>query len=77
MTSAMIHEYCQLDEGGKSLLQKAYERFQYSARTFHKFMKLARTYADMEGSIPIRPKDVAAALSARDLDKDQKGMAVL
>lgn len=42
MTSAMIQEYCQLDEGGKRLLQKAYERFQYSARTFHKFMKLAR-----------------------------------
>lgn len=76
LTSGMIHEYCELEEGGMRLLQKAYEKFQYSARTFHKFMKLARTYADLDGAGRIRQKDVAAALTARDLDKDQKGMVV-
>nr|WP_255434052.1 ATP-binding protein [Ammoniphilus sp. CFH 90114] len=76
MTSGMIHDYCELEEGGMRLLQKAYERFQYSARTFHKFLKLARTYADLEGATKIRQKDVASALTARDLDKDQKGMVV-
>ena len=77
MTSALMDEYCQLDEGGMRLLQKAYEKFQYNARSFYKFKKLARTYADLDGSEIIRLKDVAAALSARDLDKDQKGMVVL
>ncbi|MBP1935116.1 magnesium chelatase family protein [Ammoniphilus resinae] len=59
------------------MLQKAYERFQYNARSFYKFKKLARTYADLDGSEKIRQKDVAAALSTRDLDKDQKGMVVV
>lgn len=77
MTPALIKEYCNLEDEGKGLLRLAYDRFQYSARTFHKFLKVARTFADMEESKDIRKKDVAAALLARDLDKEQANMLVI
>ena len=77
MTPSLIKEYCYFEDDSKKLLRLAYDRFQYSARTFHKFLKIARTFADLEGSEKIRKKDIAAALMARDLDKEQIGMLVL
>ncbi|MDD2299689.1 MAG: YifB family Mg chelatase-like AAA ATPase, partial [Fermentimonas sp.] len=77
MGTTLIKEYCHLEEEGQKLLQLAHDRFKYSARTFHKFLKVARTFADMEGSIKIRKKDVSSALMARDLDKERAGMMVL
>ncbi|SES81308.1 magnesium chelatase family protein [Natronincola peptidivorans] len=77
MGHALIKEYCQLEAEGERLLQLAYERFNYSARTFHKYLKVARTFADMEASTKIRKKDVAAALMARDLEKEGAAMMVL
>lgn len=77
MGHAFIKECCQLEEEGQRLLQIAHDRFEYSARTFHKYLKVARTFADMEGSNRIRKKDVAAALMARDLEKERAGMMVL
>ncbi|MDD3364626.1 MAG: magnesium chelatase, partial [Syntrophomonas sp.] len=77
MGNAIIKECCQLEEEGQRLLQLAYDRFKYSARTFHKYLKVARTFADMEGANKIRKKDVASALMARDLEKERAGMMVL
>lgn len=77
MTPALIKEYCNLEDDGKKLLKSAYDRFEYSARTFHKFLKVARTFADMDESTNIRKKDIAAALLARDLDKEQADMLVM
>jgi len=77
MTEAQVKEYCQLDEAGNKLLQLAYDKFRYSARTFHKFLKLARTFADLDGSATIRKQDVSGALLSRDLDKDQTRLLVV
>ncbi|TJX12850.1 ATP-binding protein [Tissierella creatinini] len=77
MNNALIKEYCQLEAEGQKLLEMAYDRFNYSARTFHKFLKVARTFADMEGADKIRKKDIAGALMSRDLEKDRSIMAVL
>lgn len=76
MTEAMIKEFCQLEPDALRLLQLSFERFQYSARTHNKFLKIARTFADLEGSPQIRKKDMAAALMARDMDKEHTGMMV-
>jgi len=77
MGHSLVKEYCQLERGGEELLQKAYEVYQYSARTFHKYLKVARTVADMEGAPNIRKEDIAVALMARDLDKEGAKMMVL
>lgn len=77
MNEALIKEFCQLDAEGMKLLSLAFEKFHYSARTYNKFLKIARTFADLEESEMIRKKDVSAALMSRDLDKDRIGMFVV
>ena len=77
MGHSLIKECCQLEEEGYRLLQLAHDRFKYSARTYHKYLKVARTFADMEDSSKTRKKDVASALMARDLEKERAGMMVL
>lgn len=77
MTASLIKEFCTLDEDSKKLLQMAYDRFKYSARTFHKFLKVARTFADMDESKNIRKQDIAKSLMCRDLEKEQSNMIVV
>ena len=77
MNNSLIKEYCKLETEGQRLLELAYEKFGYSVRTFHKYLKVARTLADLDGSMKIREKDIAAALMSRDLEKERSGMTVV
>lgn len=53
------------DAQGRSLLTEAAERLKLSARGYHRVLRVARTLADMEGSIPVRRIHVAEALGYR------------
>ncbi|MDD4378206.1 MAG: YifB family Mg chelatase-like AAA ATPase [Eubacteriales bacterium] len=77
MNNALIKEYCYIEAEGQKLMELAYNKLKYSARTFHKYLKVARTFADMDGSEKIRKKDIAASLMSRDLEKDKSVMTVL
>jgi len=77
MTPALIKEFCVLEGDSIKLLKMAFERFKYSARTYHKFLKVARTFADMDGSRNISRQHIAKALMCRDLDKEQVNMVVI
>ena len=55
----------------------AYERFKFSARSYYKYLKVARTFADMENSKNIRKEDILKALMSRDLDKEESKMVVV
>ena len=77
MSQSLIKEYCVLDEESRKIMQLAYNKFNYSARAFHKYLKVARTFADMEGSDKIRKKDILSALMARDMDKDSLQMTIV
>lgn len=77
MNNALIKEYCQLEAEGQNLLELAYNKFGYSVRTFHKYLKVSRTLADLEGSNKIRKKDIATALLSRDLEKERSSMTVV
>ncbi|MGL4738410.1 MAG: YifB family Mg chelatase-like AAA ATPase [Cellulosilyticaceae bacterium] len=71
MTPDLIETYCQLDDSSNLLMRQAYDKFNYSARTYHKFLKLARTFADMEASDAILKSHVIKALMCRELEKEQ------
>lgn len=77
MTPAHIKEFCKLEEECIKMLQLAFERFSYSARSFHKFLKVARTFADLEECDSIRKSHIAKALLCRELDKEQSQMVVV
>jgi magnesium chelatase family protein len=70
LTASLITQFCPLDSETTLLLQKAYDRFKYSGRSLHKFIKVARTIADLEGEDKINSNHMRLSLQSRDLDKD-------
>ncbi len=71
MSNKHIEAFCEIDEDGQALLERAFKKLKFSARTYHKYLKVARTFADLSGSENIRKIDIASALQARDLEKDE------
>ncbi len=68
-----IKKYCVLDKKSQDLMNQAFKRFNFSARTYNKLLKLARTIADLEGEIEIRDKHVLEAIRYRALDNKYWG----
>ena len=69
MPARMIKKYCELDDQGKSLLEKAVEKFGLSPRAYHRVLKVARTIADLETKEMIESSHLAEAIQYRVLDK--------
>ena len=65
LTAPMIEKYCRTDRAGGELLKTAYEKFDLSARAYHRILKLARTAADLAGSGDIEEMHVLEALRYR------------
>ena len=66
---AHIRKYCALDDGCKALMEKAFNNLGLSARGHDRILRLARTIADLDGSIEIKLKHLAEAIQLRSLDK--------
>ena len=60
-----LDRYCALDEGGRALMQGAFEHMGLTARSYDRILRVARTIADLDGSESIRPEHVAEALQYR------------
>ncbi len=60
-----IRKFCQIDQAGESLMRTAMRQLQLSARAYHRTLKLARTIADLAGSLVINPNHLAEALQYR------------
>ncbi len=70
MPSNMVREVCALDSEGRSLLKKAMEKLQLSARAYDRILKVARTAADLDGSENITHAHLAEAIQYRSLDRE-------
>lgn len=73
MTSAMIREFCVLDEKSQNLLKKAMTKLDLSARAYDRILKVARTIADYEGCENITSTHIAEAISYRNMDRSSWG----
>ena len=60
-----LREHCVLDPRGLDILQRAARRLAFSARVYHRFQRLARTIADLEGAERIASRHVAEAIQLR------------
>jgi magnesium chelatase family protein len=58
-----------LDEAGRQLLEQAIDRLGFSARAYHRVLKVARTIADLAAAEMILPAHVAEAVRYRCLDR--------
>ena len=70
MPSRMVREVCQINQAGTTLLKKAMERLQLSARAYDRILKVARTAADLAGSEDIKIEHLAEAIQYRSLDRE-------
>lgn len=65
LSPSEIDKYVQLGEGEQQLLQLAQQRLNLSARGYHRVLRVARTIADLAGSLDINSSHVSEALSYR------------
>jgi magnesium chelatase family protein len=73
MLSRHLRDHCQIDEAGRSLLKRAMERLNLSARGYDRILKVSRTIADLEASPDILPEHLAEAITYRSLDRERWG----
>ena len=70
MPSRMVREVCVLDKASRTMLKKAMEKLQLSARAYDRILKVARTTADLYGSKNIGFEHLAQAIHFRSLDRE-------
>lgn len=73
MTSRHIRKYCMLDDPTARMLENAVERLGFSARAYHRILKIARTIADLAGADTIEKAHIAEAIGYRTLDRKAWG----
>ncbi|MDO8436776.1 MAG: YifB family Mg chelatase-like AAA ATPase [Nitrosomonadaceae bacterium] len=69
LTVKGIDKYCTPDAQGENLLKQAISRLNFSARAYHRVLKVARTIADLAGSAGIISTHIAEAVQYRRLDR--------
>ena len=69
MSGKQVENFCHLDDSAGRLLKMAFQHMPFSARAYHRILKVARTIADMEASETINKEHLGEALSYRSFDK--------
>jgi magnesium chelatase family protein len=64
-----LQQVCVLNEKVQNLLNKVINKFNLSARVYHRIVKVARTIADIAGYDMIAEENISEALSYRALDR--------
>lgn len=65
VNNTVIEEIARPDQAGASLLQDASEKLGFSARAYHRVLKVARTLADLDGAETVGRIHLAEAISYR------------
>ena len=69
MGSRQVRKHCKLSPESNGYLEHAMEEMNFSARAHDRILKVARTLADLSGSLEIRPNDILEAIQFRSLDR--------
>lgn len=63
--SSKLDKYCKMSERAKIVVNRAYNSYGLSVRSYHKLIRVARTIADLDDAIYIEEKHIAEALGYR------------
>lgn len=69
LTTSEIDRYCVLSKEPLALLNQIMQKFNFTARTYHRMLKLARTIADLAGCQAITTEHIGEVLFYRCLDR--------
>ena len=69
MNSKQLEKFCPLDDACKDLLENIINKMGLSARAYTRIVKIARTIADLAGSLQIQPQHLSEAALYRFLDR--------
>lgn len=67
MRNADVKKYCLLTKESENLLKIAADRFDFSARSYYRLIKVSRTIADLSGAEQILPVHMAEALQYKQI----------
>jgi len=70
LTPKLMKVHCEIDAAGEALLKNAVDRLGFSARSYARILKVARTIADLEGFENIATAHLAEAIQYRSLDRE-------
>lgn len=73
LSPKMIHQFCKLDTASEKLMEGAFEKWNLTARTYHKTLKVARTIADLAESPEILKEHLMEAFAYRPLEETENG----
>jgi magnesium chelatase family protein len=65
MEGGLLEQVASPDAEGRALISRVAERFNLSARGYHRVLRVARTIADLDGSATVRHPHVAEAVGYR------------
>lgn len=63
-----IRKYCKLDSACEKLMALSFKKYGFSARTYNKILKIARTIADLDSSENIKEMHLLEAIRYRTID---------
>ena len=69
MHGKLVRKYCKPTDAAAALLQRSFDKLHLTARAHDRVLKVARTIADLDGSVHIDVAHIAEAISYRNLDK--------
>ena len=71
LAGAEIERHCRPDGAGESILQATMLRLNWSARAYHRVVKIARTIADLAAADRVGAAHVAEAIQYRRALREQ------
>jgi len=71
MSTSEVKQFCRMDATALNLLKTAMKQLHFTARAFHRTIKLARTVADLDNSESIKTNHLAEALQYRQRNINQ------
>ncbi len=69
LTASDIPRHCELNEASKKMMEQIITRLGFSARAYHRILKIARTIADLDQSDQIAESHIGEAIRYRSLDR--------
>jgi magnesium chelatase family protein len=69
MSNRHITRHCQLDADGEALLEQAMAQHAFSARSYTRILKVARTIADLAGADRVRLEHLSEAIQYRTTER--------